>query len=91
GRTCSLVMLENEASYQRFGIVPADDALVVRQHSPTEVLAGVERDGEAELSNPRTAFLNWLDHLPQTPGVTITVARELRDIVQRELVRSAWR
>jgi hypothetical protein len=78
GRACSLVMLEREEDYQRFGIVPADDARTVRETRVREALEGA-RDGVARVArDPREAFLAWLDRLGQTPGVTIRVRPEVR-------------
>jgi len=43
GRTCSLVMLESEEDYERYGIRPADDAGFVREH-PAAAAAGESGD-----------------------------------------------
>ncbi len=39
GQTCSLLMLESEADYQRFNIKPQDDVLVVKITNASEVIA----------------------------------------------------
>ena len=51
GKTCSLLMLESEADYQRFNINPQEDDLVVR-------LKKADKTVEAALANKATSAAN---------------------------------
>ncbi|MDP3276641.1 MAG: hypothetical protein Q8Q09_15695 [Deltaproteobacteria bacterium] len=79
GRTCSLVMLESEADYQRFGIVPADDLRVVNATSVRALEAQSESATQQLLGDARGNFLLWLDRLGSTPGATVRITRAVRD------------
>lgn len=83
GRSCSMVMLESEADYQRFGIVPNNEAQVVRETNLRTLVTSAEREAAATVSDARGAFLAWMDRLPTTPGVTIRISPELRSFVQQ--------
>ena len=83
GRTCSLVMLETEADYQRFGIVPANDSRVVRTTPTADLIASVLQSAGRALGDPKAAFLAWLDRLPSQPGVQLHLPRGLREAVVR--------
>ena len=78
GKTCSLLMLESEEDYGRYGIEPEQDAGVVRA---TEV-AGLVREALASiglrLGDPKSSFLAFLERLEDLPGVELRVPEELR-------------
>lgn len=78
GRSCSMVMLESEADYQRFGIVPQNEAQVVRETNLRSLAARAEQEAVATLSDARGAFMAWLDRLSSTPGATIRVNPQMR-------------
>ncbi|MHC4916214.1 MAG: DUF2135 domain-containing protein [Planctomycetota bacterium] len=78
GRTCSLLMLESEADYARFKIRPQGEAELVRR-SPagrgvTNALAGARRLRDA----PKKAFLDSLERLAASPGLSFKVGPELK-------------
>jgi hypothetical protein len=83
GRTCSLVMLETEADYQRFGIVPADEARRVRSTPVQAQLAEAQQALGRALGDAKAAFLAWLERLPQQPGVSLTVPPALHAALAR--------
>ncbi len=83
GRSCSMVMLETEADYQRFGIVPQNEAQVVRETNLRTLAARAEQEAVATLSDARGAFMAWLDRLPTTPGATIRVDPTLRAMLSQ--------
>ncbi len=89
GRTCSLLMLESEADYQRFQIVPEDDARVVRTTPAAALVERTLREAEARLGDPKQAFLAMLARLERTPGVTFRVPHAYRRAVQ-ELPAAAF-
>jgi len=78
GKTCSLLMLDSEADYQRFNIKPAEDAYVVKKQpaaiTVSETLALVER----VLSDPKQRLLAWLARLEKMPGMEYETPRALR-------------
>ncbi|MCA9717327.1 MAG: hypothetical protein KC468_21815, partial [Myxococcales bacterium] len=68
GKSTSLLMLETEEDYQRYGIVPARDAEFVRERPAAEVVA---RGLAARPSDPRAAFLDELERLRDAPGIEL--------------------
>lgn len=89
GRTCSLLMLESEADYQRFNIKPEDDLFVVKS-SPADALIRQTQDEMAQrIADPKEAVKAWLAKMENTPGVTFKIPTALRLVVER-LPRSAF-
>ncbi len=83
GQTCSLLMLESEADYQRFKIKPEEDALLVRT-SPAAELIAVKLDELAEqLGDAKTALIDWLHKLERAPGLQFKMPAALRLVVER--------
>lgn len=78
GKTCSLVMLESEADYQRFGIRPEDEALVVKQTEASTVVSKALAELAGTLGNPKVAFLAWLDGLSRLPGMSFQTPTSLK-------------
>ncbi len=68
GQTCSLLMLESEADYQRFDIKPEDDVTVVKV-SPAAGLIDrkMEQLGQT-LEDPKAATVAWLKKMETLPG-----------------------
>ncbi len=60
GQSCSLLMLESEEDYQRYGIRPEADAEVVRGGSAAQLLEQVRERLPKDAS---AAFLLWLERL----------------------------
>jgi hypothetical protein len=73
GRTCSLLMLESEADYERFGIVPQRDNDVVKQMPAAALFAKAMAQVAETLGDPKAAFVAMLDKLERTPGVRMTI------------------
>jgi hypothetical protein len=84
GRTCSLLLLETEADYERHGIRPAEDTRVVRQELASSVVASRRAAVEGSLGDPKRRFLAWLERLRGAAGVDLKlppeVLRALRDL-----------
>ena len=83
GRTCSLLMLESEADYRRYNIVPEDDGRVVRATAAGALVAKTLRETYEQLGDPKQAFLAMLAKLARTPGVAFQPSRAYRDMVQQ--------
>ncbi len=82
GRTCSLVMLESEADYERYGIVPEDEAHRVREAPAAPHVAAKAEARRREGSDPRADLLAVLRRLETTPGVTFHAPEELIRVVE---------
>jgi uncharacterized membrane protein YgcG len=83
GSTCSLLMLESEADYQRYGIHPDEDAARIKWEHASDF---VSRFGDArrnEPSNARADLVAWLHRLESTPGMQLRVPEELLAAVGR--------
>jgi len=89
GRTCSLLMLESEADYQRFNIKPEDDQFVVRS-SPADGLIRRKLDEMAQvLEDPKESMKAWLAKMENMPGFRFKVPTALGLVVDR-LPREAF-
>jgi len=83
GQTCSLLMLESEADYQRFNIKPEEDALLVRTTSSSELIAAKLDELTERLGDPKAALTDWLDKLERTPGLHFKTPTALRFAIDR--------
>ncbi len=83
GKTCSLLMLESEADYQRFGIRAEDDAAVLRKSPAAQTVADGLAAMAGRLGDPKRAFLDWFDALPRRSGVSFSLPPSLRPALDR--------
>lgn len=83
GRTCSLLMLESEADYQRFQIKPEDDAFVVRSTPSAELITRKLDELVGKLADAKEAFLNRLNRLQKTPGLQFEIPAALQVLIDR--------
>lgn len=81
GQTTSLLMLESDAEYERFGIVPADDAVSVRERPVTPLVARALEQLASRLGDPKAAFLARIAKLEHTPGVSLSLPRALVELL----------
>ncbi|MCA9693127.1 MAG: hypothetical protein KC636_26260 [Myxococcales bacterium] len=65
GRSCSLLMLETEEDYQRFGIAPAQDLERVRDEPASQTLASARASRPKDV---RAAFLQELARMQANPA-----------------------
>ncbi len=89
GETCSLVMLESEADYARFGIQPEREAERVKAELASVVAARADAALQGSLADPKAYMLRWLDGLAEKPGMKIAIGEELRSVV-RAMPESAF-
>jgi von Willebrand factor type A domain len=73
GRTCSLLMLETEQDYQRFGIRPEEDAFVVKGTPAGALFATTLKQTYDTLGDPKASFFALLAKLEKTPGVKLQI------------------
>lgn len=69
GSTCSLLMLDGEADYARFGIRPEEEAAAVRSTRASEAVARCAESRRRETADRRAELLAWLRRLETAPGV----------------------
>ena len=82
GQTCSLLMLDSEADYQRFNIKPQEDAFVVKSNSAGRTVNSTLEKLEQTLGDPKAELLVWLKRLEKTPGVKFELPTALRLAVE---------
>jgi hypothetical protein len=83
GKTCSLLMLESEADYQRFNIHPVDDAAVIGKTPAADAVAQAFAAVAGKLGDPKRAFVRWLAELPRRSGVTFDLPAGLAGAIER--------
>jgi hypothetical protein len=83
GQTCSLLMLDNEADYQRYNIRPEDDAFVVQSSAAGSVIANKLDELGDRLTDPKKAMELWLNKLQNTPGVQLQLSTAMKLALER--------
>ncbi len=83
GQTCSLLMLESDADYQRFNIRPEDDAFVVKSSAASEVVANKLDELGDSLTDPKKAFEQWLAKMENAPGVRFRLSTAMKLAFER--------
>lgn len=78
GQTCSLLMLETEADYQRFNILPQEDLFVVKTRNASELIEKILEEKQAELVSPKTRLIHWIQKLEKAPGLTFELPTALK-------------
>jgi tetratricopeptide (TPR) repeat protein len=81
GRTCSLLMLDTDADYERFGIRPDADAYVVKATPAGELFAKALTRAIATLGDPKAAFLALLAKLEHNPDIKLQVPASYRTAI----------
>ena len=77
GETCSLLMLESEADYRRFNIVPQDDKMVVATREANQLVSKVLAENAADLSSPTAQFRAWVRRLETMEGFQLQLPTSL--------------
>lgn len=78
GETCSLVMMESEADYERFQIRPEDDWLMIQAQAARTLIERTIESGREVLANPHGRFMNWLTQLESAPGLNFNIPPALK-------------
>ncbi|MCH8045463.1 MAG: hypothetical protein IID44_17270, partial [Planctomycetes bacterium] len=78
GQTCSLLMLETDADYQRFNIKPEDDLFVVKSSPAGATIDKKISEAMTVLTDPKEGFTRWLSRLERMPGLEFRVSPALR-------------
>jgi hypothetical protein len=83
GQTCSLLMLESEADYERFNIRPEDDAFVVKSSEAANVISNKLDELGDQLTDPKKALELWLAKMQNTPGVEFQLSTAMKLALER--------
>lgn len=83
GQTCSLLMLESEADYQRFDIKPEEDVFVVKTNPASTVVAETLKAAQDILGDPARAFMAWLDKMETMKFVNFTAGTAFKMALKR--------
>ena len=77
GQTCSLLMLESEADYQRFNIKPEEDLFVIKSKNAEQLVSKTLSEKAEELSDPKQQLVAWLKRLENMPGMKFKIPTAL--------------
>lgn len=69
GDTCSLLMLESEADYERFDIKPEEDLFVIKTKAANELVSETLKRSAEELADPKAQLVAWMKRLETMPGM----------------------
>ena len=89
GKTCSLLMLESEADYQRFNIKPKEDWFVVQSKNAGELVKKELVRNATLLADPKAQLTGWIDRLESMPGLEFKLPTALQialDDIQIEAI-----
>ncbi len=78
GDTCSLLMLETEADYQRFNIRPEEDLFVIKSRVAKDLIADTMKKSADTLADPKAQTLAWLKRLETMPGMSFKMPTALK-------------
>ncbi len=73
GKTCSLLMLESEADYQRYNIKPEQDKYVISQSTVTGIIRKLIESVGEKLADAKANFMNYLNKLAKLQGVHLNL------------------
>ncbi|MFK7767684.1 MAG: hypothetical protein AB8B55_10725 [Mariniblastus sp.] len=83
GDTCSLLMLESEADYQRFNIKPQEDLFVIKAKHANVHVTDVLKESADKLSDPKAQLEAWLERLETMPGMEFKMPTALRLVMEK--------
>ena len=78
GDTCSLLMLETEADYERFGIKPEEDLFVIKTKDAGQLVSETLQQFADRIANPKLQMLAWLQRLETMPGMQFKISTALQ-------------
>jgi tetratricopeptide (TPR) repeat protein len=71
-------MLESEADYQRFNIVPQEDLFVIKTKDAAKLVASTLLANAAKLGDPKAQLMAWLKRLESMPGMEFNMSTALK-------------
>ena len=78
GSTCSLLMLESEADYERFDIKPQEDEFVIKSKPASKLVAEMLEKAASKLADPKAQLLAWLKRLETMQGLKFAMPTALK-------------
>ncbi|MFT5303932.1 MAG: tetratricopeptide (TPR) repeat protein, partial [Mariniblastus sp.] len=78
GETCSLLMLDTEAEYERFDIKPQEDLFVIKTQLADAYVVKTLKKSAANLADPKAQLVAWLDRLETMPGMSFKLPTALK-------------
>ena len=78
GDTCSLLMLETEADYERFDIKPEEDLFVIKSKNAGQLISETLQSLADGIANPNLQMLAWLQRLESMPGMQFKISTALQ-------------
>ncbi len=78
GDTCSLLMLETEADYERFDIKPEEDLFVIKSKNAGQLVSETLQTFADGIANPKLQMLAWLQRLESMPGMQFKISTALQ-------------
>jgi tetratricopeptide (TPR) repeat protein len=78
GKTCSLLMLESEADYERFDIKPQEDLFVVKAKATSKLVSETLSKFAEQLADPKAKLQVWLSRLESMPGMQFKMPTALK-------------
>lgn len=78
GQSCSLLMLESDADYQRFDIKPEDDLFVIKTRDAKRLINTALENNATELADPKRQLVGWLARLESMPGMNFKLPTALK-------------
>lgn len=90
GKSTSLLMLESDAEYEQFGIVPKNDLGAIKQKSVTVAMLNAFDEMAVRLGDAKASLMDWIEELEEMPGVKVLLPPELLKELQA-LDTSAYR
>lgn len=71
GQTCSFLILESEADYQRFGLPKEELLSFIRKNQVDGIIGSILKQVSQSLLSKKAGFLNWITELGKVPGITV--------------------
>jgi tetratricopeptide (TPR) repeat protein len=81
GPSCSLLMLESEEDYARFGIRPENHAFVVQKAPASNLLAKAEKEFAGRLADAKAEFAAMLEDLSEAPGMRFKLPQDVQLLI----------
>ena len=81
GQTCSLLMLESEADYERFDIKPQEDEFVIKSKPASKLVADLLEKAADRLADPKAQLLAWLSRLETMQGLSFKMPTSLKLVI----------
>lgn len=78
GQTCSLLMLESAADYERFDIKPQEDLFVIKTKAASALVEDTLMKSQQQLADPKAQLLSWLQRLESMPGMQFEMPTALK-------------